>query len=90
MSFWKDYEPQFYRQLVQNEAKISELTKELIKQNLWLLSSSFVKLKYCCKWKIYIDKTQELKKLTMDEVLSRNDRSVIQFGSLGLQVNWIS
>lgn len=36
------------------------------------------------------DKTQELKKLTMDEVLSRNDRGVIQFGSPGLQVNWVS
>jgi len=39
---------------------------------------------------LYTDKTPELKKLTIDEVLSRNDRSVIQFGSLGLQVNWIS
>lgn len=33
MSFGKDYEPQLYRELVQNEAKISELTKELIKKN---------------------------------------------------------
>lgn len=39
---------------------------------------------------LYTDKTQQLKKLTMDDVLSGNDHGVIQFGTLGFQVNWIS
>lgn len=39
---------------------------------------------------LYTDKTQQLKKWTMDEALSRNDHGVIQFGTPGFQVNWIS